>query len=211
MTQSIQIKEQHFTLHYSGAIFWEEEKILLIADVHFGKVAHFRKNGIAIPQVAAEKNIRDLNEVLDFFPVEKVFFLGDLFHSSKNTEWTLFEEWCRNCSAEITLIAGNHDIIQRRHYEVLHIQVVEEVVLAGFLFTHFPSERPGHFVFCGHVHPGIKLRGTGRQSMSLACFFQTQQQMILPAFGAFTGKHLLRPKEEDVVYAIAQESVVLIE
>lgn len=210
MTQIIKIKEQNFILHHSGAIFWEEEKILLIADVHFGKIMHFRKNGIAIPQAAADKNFQVLDEILAYFPIEKVFFLGDLFHSNKNSEWELFAAWRQTCSAEITLITGNHDVIQHSHYEALTIQVVEEVVLSQFLFTHFPSERLDHFVFCGHIHPGIKLRGTARQSISLACFFQTQHQMILPAFGAFTGKHLIRAKEADSVYVIVEESVVLI-
>ncbi len=36
----IKIHNQSFTLHHFGVIFWEEKKILLISDVHFGKVAH---------------------------------------------------------------------------------------------------------------------------------------------------------------------------
>jgi hypothetical protein len=34
--------------------------------------------------------------------------------------------------------------------------------------------------------------------------------MILPAFGEFTGKHIIKPTQEDVIYAIANEEVVLV-
>ena len=48
----IQINKNHFDLHPSGALYWEEKKTLMLADVHLGKVAHFRKNGIAVPRKA---------------------------------------------------------------------------------------------------------------------------------------------------------------
>ena len=47
---SIEINNHNFILHPSGAIFWLEKKTLFLADVHLGKVAHFRKNGIAVPR-----------------------------------------------------------------------------------------------------------------------------------------------------------------
>jgi len=31
------------------AIYWQQQKALIVADVHFGKVGHFRKAGIAVP------------------------------------------------------------------------------------------------------------------------------------------------------------------
>ena len=49
---SIEIYNHNFILHPSGAIFWLEKKTLFLADVHLGKVAHFRKNGIAVPRKA---------------------------------------------------------------------------------------------------------------------------------------------------------------
>lgn len=209
MTQQLEIGHQKFVLHYSGAAYWENQKILLIADVHLGKVMHFRKNGIAVPEAALTKNFEELKNVLTFFEPEKVFFLGDLFHSGQNSEWALFEDWCGKCKAQITLIAGNHDIIQQKHYDRIGVFVVNEIIMEDFLLTHIPCERPGYFIISGHVHPGIKLKGTGRQFLNLPCFLKTNKQFILPAFGAFTGKHILYPREEDVVYIIANKEVML--
>lgn len=92
----IQIQNQNFILHSSGALFWEEKKTIIISDVHLGKITHFRKHGIAIPQNAVSENFRKITEVLDYFLPETIIFLGDLFHSAKNAEWNLFEKWISN-------------------------------------------------------------------------------------------------------------------
>ena len=210
MTIKIQISGNTFILHPTGAAFWEEKRALLISDVHLGKIAHFRKHGVAVPEKAATRNFEQLDVAMAFFGPETVIFLGDLFHSELNNEWQLFEDWILRTSAEIVLIAGNHDIIDRRHYERIGVKVFEELEVDGFRFTHKPSEKSGFFNFCGHIHPGIRIFGSGRQSLRLPCFFHRENQMILPAFGEFTGNYFMIPAETDVVYAVTREEVVLI-
>ena len=117
MTLETNINGQLFTMHSSGALFWNEKNMLLIADVHLGKVTHFRKNGFAIPNDALYKNFEKLVQVVDFFNPSTILFLGDLFHSLKNNEWDLFVKWSKECTCEIILIAGNHDIIDAKNYE----------------------------------------------------------------------------------------------
>ncbi|AWA28876.1 metallophosphoesterase [Flavobacterium magnum] len=208
MTQDISILGHTFTLHPSAAVFWKERSTLLISDVHLGKVSHFRKHGVAVPENAVAANFHRLDAVLTHFEPETVIFLGDLFHSKKNREWELFDGWVQSAEARIVLVAGNHDIIAQRHYDDLGILVVKELVSDGFLLTHHPEERDGLFTFCGHIHPAIELRGIGRQFIKLPCFFRKENQMILPAFGEFTGTYVLMPENEDCVYAIAQDRIV---
>jgi len=210
MTITIKIKSHTFILHPSGALFWEERKALLISDVHLGKVSHFRKHGVAIPNSAVSKNFQRLTSVVDYFDPERILFLGDLFHSSKNSEWHLFVEWSDCCVAEIILIAGNHDVIAKENYDGIDVKVFKELEIDGFLLTHHPTEREGFFNFSGHIHPGVELRGFGGQSLRLPCFFQKENQMILPAFGEFTGKYIMVPEGDDRVYAVTKEEVILI-
>ena len=207
---TITINKQTFILHPSGALFWEDQHMLLIADVHLGKVAHFRKHGVAVPQAAIATNFERLTSVVEHFKPQSLIFLGDLFHSSKNNEWPLFVEWADCCVAEIILVAGNHDIIATENYETIDVRVVEDVEIEGFLLTHHPEESETAFNFCGHIHPGIALRGIGRQALNLPCFFQKANQMILPAFGEFTGKYVLAPEGNDLVYACTKDEVVLV-
>jgi hypothetical protein len=66
MTLPITINDQYFVLHQSGAIFWVRENVLMISDVHLGKVAHFRKHGFAIPHEAIHENFERLDNVVRF-------------------------------------------------------------------------------------------------------------------------------------------------
>jgi DNA ligase-associated metallophosphoesterase len=207
---TITINNQNFILHQFGAMYWEEKNILLISDVHFGKVAHFRKHGMAIPNEAIFENFLRLNFAINFFKPNKIIFLGDLFHSSINIEWELFANWTASIAQEIILIEGNHDIIAKYHYEDLNIKIYSELVVDDFILTHHPMENNEFFNFCGHIHPGIKLKGSGRQFLNLPCFFRKPNQMILPAFGEFTGNFYLNPTKKDLVYAITKEEVFLI-
>jgi uncharacterized protein len=208
MTQTISIHNNTFILHPSAAIFWQEKNTLLISDVHLGKVSHFRKHGLAIPESAVSTNFKRLDDILHLFSPGTVIFMGDLFHSKKNREWELFDGWVKSAEAKIILIAGNHDVISQRHYDALGISVLEEIIAAGFLLTHHPEEREGVFNICGHIHPAIELRGIGKQFMKLPCFFQKENQLILPAFGEFTGTYVLVPETDDCVYAIAKDKIV---
>src|SRR5690606_41124721 len=117
MIQNITINNNKFKLHPSGAIFWDEKEMLLIADVHLGKVAHFRKHGAPIPANVAFKNLEKLTEIANQFEPKSICFLGDLFHSKINEEWLDFEKWVEYIKAEVILISGNHDIIPEYLYE----------------------------------------------------------------------------------------------
>ena len=207
MVQPLKIRHQHFIMHPSGVLFWKEKSMLLISDVHLGKISHFRKFGAAVPQAAVLKNFDTMNEAINFFQPEIIVFMGDLFHSSLNKEWVLFEKWVSTVISEIILVAGNHDIISPLKYENLGIRVVSEIQLDGFLLTHHPVEREGFFNFSGHIHPAVRLQGMGRQSVRLSCFFKSEHQMILPAFGTFTGTHVLKPQADNEVYALTEDEV----
>ena len=89
---SIEINNHNFILHPSGAIFWLEKKTLFLADVHLGKVAHFRKNGIAVPRQAEGLFYEKITKLLNDFTPTRIIFLGDLFHSEQNNEWYLLKK-----------------------------------------------------------------------------------------------------------------------
>lgn len=208
MTQTIHFNDQEFILHPLGGMFWVEKSLLLISDVHLGKVNHFRKFGAAVPRQAIHKNFLLLDKIVADFSPFQICFLGDLFHSSLNKEWELFENWVAKTPAEIILVSGNHDIISPLLFEKLNIEIYQEWILDDFLLTHHPEERENLFNFCGHIHPAIKLKGFGRQNLRLSCFFKSKNQLILPAFGEFTGTYTLKPTKKDEVYVIVEDEVV---
>ena len=60
----------------------------------------------------------------------------------------------------------------------------------------------------GHIHPAIRLKGKGKQSIQLPCFVFREHNAILPAFGSFTGTATIQAKPGDQVYAIADKQVI---
>ncbi len=210
MTQTLRIRDQNLILHPSGGLYLEEHTLLIISDVHLGKISHFRKYGAAVPAMAIQRNFELLDEIVNFFRPQKICFLGDLFHSHLNCEWVYFEDWVIKTAVQFTLVSGNHDIISPLRYESLGITVSPQLVQSGFLLTHYPNELSDLFNISGHVHPAVRLSGSGRQSLRLPCFFKRGNQLILPAFGAFTGTHLMEVESDDEVFAIADASVIKI-
>ncbi len=193
------------------ALFWPGKKALLIADTHFGKITHFRKAGIAVPGTAAFENLRRFRGLLESYMPEKVYFLGDLFHSELNTEWfglkSILNAFPRTA---FYLIQGNHDILHPHSYENLNFILHTEPLKEGpLLFSHepLPDTPSGELNVCGHIHPGVRLFGAAKQSMRLPCFFFKQNQLIMPAFGEFTGLYLMKPVPGEEVYVCTGQEV----
>lgn len=193
------------------ALWLRDQKIVLIADLHLGKVNHFRRSGIPVPQKANDKNTEMLISILQQTNPNRLIFLGDLFHSHYNEEWEVLGQIRKHykaCSFE--LVVGNHDILSKVQYErhdlIMHN---DELVINNFKLTHEPliDVPDGFYNLCGHIHPAVTLRGTGRQSVTLPCFYFTKNQGILPAFGSFTGTARIVPAKEDRIYAIANNRI----
>lgn len=209
------IAGEELVLHPWKAIFWPKEDLLFIADLHLGKATHFRKSGIAVPQAIEEINIEKLTALLVDFSPKRVLFLGDLFHSDYNTNWEEFGALIKQfTSISFELVPGNHDVLDEAEYLKFSILVhPESLVIPPFYLTHHPQETfpEGYYNLVGHVHPGVRLRGAGRQSLRLPCFFFGRQQGILPAFGGFTGHMTLNPRKTDTVFVIVDDEVLEVE
>jgi len=198
-----------FSLSNDRCVFWEEEKILLLSDLHFGKTGHFRKEGIAVPQGVYKDDLQRLVTQIQFFKPQQLVIIGDMFHSHANKELDLFKKWRNDFKClPIQLVKGNHDILKNDWYKDATITVVENCLQMGsFSFVHdiaaIQNELcAARYFFSGHIHPGISIRGIGRQSIQLPCFYFSQQFAVLPAFSKFTGNHPIKPKPGESVFAI---------
>lgn len=203
--------DEELTLLPSKAVYIEKHKTLIASDIHLGKVGHFRDAGIAIPGGLAEADLITLDDIIKTLDVNELFILGDLFHSGVNYDVRLFDAWREvHHSIDINLVKGNHDIMSDQLYSNFEIRIHKKYFLWNrFLFTHKPLDdnvilNGCDYIFCGHVHPGVRLQGKARQSLSLPCFYFSEKQCILPAFGEFTGKYIIRPNGNDRVYVVAK-------
>ncbi|MBA2746203.1 MAG: ligase-associated DNA damage response endonuclease PdeM [Flavisolibacter sp.] len=207
------LHHQHLWLTGYRSIFWEEASALIISDCHFGKTGHFRKAGIAVPQQIYKEDLQRLVTVLTHFKPKQLIVVGDLFHSHSNLELEWFKNWRNEMAGlRIILVKGNHDILKANWYENAGIELVaERLKLNSFVFSHENCHvNEDEYSFCGHVHPGIMLQGTGKQSLRFPCFYFSKQYCILPAFSKFTGLAIIEPKQGEHVYAVVEDKVLKI-
>lgn len=205
--------QQTLLLLPEKALFWVEEKTLVIADIHLGKVGHFRKAGIGIPKQMEQDDLALISDLIYEYKPMKIIFLGDLFHSDMNNDWDWLVMW-RSMFKEIDmiLVLGNHDILSKKFYCDLNFSLHNTLVIEPFLFSHEPlkaiEQANDAYAICGHIHPGVTLKGGGRQLLTLPCFHFGARQAIIPAFGKFTGKVCVKSIKGDRVFAIAKNKVV---
>jgi DNA ligase-associated metallophosphoesterase len=214
---SFNLLGQNLLLLPQKAIYWQQEKALVLADVHLGKVGHFRKAGIAVPRDMEQNELGVLSDLIYEHKPAKLILLGDFFHSDMNADWDWFVLWRSQFpKLEIILIRGNHDIIDDENYHLLKIILHDELLIGPFLMLHKPLtdtelDEAGGYVFCGHIHPGISLAGKARQHITLPCFSFGAKQAVLPSFGKFTGRIGIRSNKTDRIFAIANDKVIAID
>lgn len=192
------------------AIYWADHKILLIADLHLGKVSHFRKHGIAIPPQAGLSNYHILRSLLEGLDINRVLFLGDLFHSEYNQDWEVFRAFIKPYShISFELILGNHDILGADTFETTFDAFYPKPLELGpFILSHEPLRTHDLFNIAGHIHPSFRIPGKAKQSFVLPCFFFTNNSCILPAFGAFTGTYQMNQCNYEDIFIVVEDEVL---
>jgi DNA ligase-associated metallophosphoesterase len=157
-----------------------------------------------------KEDMQRLLQLLQYFQPTQLIVVGDFFHSTANLELEFFKRWRNDINVSFKLVRGNHDILKDLWYEEANIQVIEnDLCMNGFCFTHDNLQiHPQHYTFTGHLHPGIVLHGLGKQTLRFPCFYFAHNHCILPAFGKFTGLASIQPSARDIVYAIADGSLI---
>jgi uncharacterized protein len=216
--QKFILKKQTFWLSPARCIYWEEEKALILSDLHFGKTGHFRKEGIGVPQNIFKEDLQRLFTQIQFFKPKTLLITGDMFHSHANKEIDLFLKWRNDFNAiDFHLIKGNHDVLSDKFYEDANIKITKQKLsIKNFCFTHdltsdCEDDKKIVFTFSGHIHPGIKVNGAGKQSFMLPCFYFSDTYAVLPAFSYFTGLYKVKPNKKDNVFGLVENKVIKIQ
>ncbi|HEX4329241.1 MAG TPA: ligase-associated DNA damage response endonuclease PdeM [Burkholderiales bacterium] len=210
--QSIQLAGENVVLCGDHAMVWAARRTLLVADAHFGKAAAFRARGMPVPMGTTANNLARLDALIDAHEVERVVFLGDLFHAREShapVTLTALREWReRRADLQLLLVEGNHDLNAGAPPADLRIEMVGEPYIEGpFAFCHHPKPFMDSYVLAGHLHPAYRLSGR-RESLRLPCFWLGEQVGVLPAFGDFTGTSTIARRAGDRIYAVADGRVI---
>jgi DNA ligase-associated metallophosphoesterase len=192
--------------------------LLLVADAHIGKAQSFRRLGVPVPSGTTAGTLARLDAALAASGAGHVVFLGDLLHAARGrspgTE-AAFQRWRdRHPDLALTLVRGNHD----RHagdppaaWRVRCVDAPWRLPPPGMLaLDHHPEPLPGAYVLAGHVHPAVVLGGRAHQRLRLPCFHLGADVGVLPAFGEFTGAHVVQRAPGERVAVVADGDVRLL-
>ncbi len=190
------------------ALYWPRERTLFVADVHLGKAATFRAQGVPMPRGTTATDLARLSRLIECSGATRVVVLGDLLHAKAGRVQALHDAVCTWRAAHrdiaVVLVRGNHDARAGDPPSAWNVECRENpYAMPPFLACHEPVTPPSGYALCGHVHPGVRLYGHGEETARVPCFVLGKRYAILPAFGRFTGLATVAPSPSTRIVAIA--------
>jgi uncharacterized protein len=169
----------------SGALFWEEERLLVVSDLHLEKGSSFAARGVLLPPYDTLATLGRLASVIARHDPAIVIALGDSFHDPNAHERLSAPD--RDAIAALQTrrdwiwISGNHDPALPSDLGGI---VASEVAIGPIAFRHQPTGAAGEIA--GHLHPKARV-ATRARWMERRCFASDGERAVMPAFGAYTG------------------------
>ncbi len=156
----VTIADVTFVADLSGALFWQEQRLLVVSDLHLEKGSSFARRGVLLPPYDTVATLSRLAAVIARHDPRMVIALGDSFHDRDAHERLSARD--REALAAMQArrdwiwISGNHDPALPSD---LGGVVASEVAIGPIVFRHEPTGAVGEIA--GHLHPEGPRRRTG--------------------------------------------------
>jgi len=171
----------------AGALYWPDESLLVVADLHLEKGSAFAARGVLLPPYDTAATLARLAMLIERYAPRLVIALGDSFHDgggpARMSDISRAGLKALQRGRDWLWIAGNHDPdpadnIGGRFAEIL--------ALGPLTFRHGPSPHLCDGEIAGHLHPQARIARRGR-AVSRRCFASDGKRLVMPAFGAYAG------------------------
>ena len=183
----------------SGALFWQEQSLLVVSDLHLEKGSSFATRGVLLPPYDTIATLGRLAAVVARHDPRMVIALGDSFHD-RDAHGRLSRP-DRDAIAALQArrdwiwISGNHDPALPSD---LGGSIASEVAIGPIVFRHEPTGAIGEIA--GHLHPKARV-ATRARWMERRCFASDGERAVMPAFGAYTGGLSIRDDAFSKIFA----------
>ncbi|GGD45565.1 ligase-associated DNA damage response endonuclease PdeM [Sinisalibacter lacisalsi] len=170
----------------SGALFWGDEGLLCVSDLHLGRSERFARNaGALLPPYETRDTLTRLEADIEATGANCIVCLGDSFDDAAAAKGLDAEarNWLTRLMAgrDWVWIEGNHDPgpldLGGTHRAELH---------RGLLTFRHIAEPGALGEISGHYHPKARLSAGGRGG-ARPCLLVDHARAILPAYGTYTG------------------------
>jgi DNA ligase-associated metallophosphoesterase len=181
----VMVADVTFVADLSGALFWQEQRVLVVSDLHLEKGSSFAARGVLLPPYDTVATLGRLAAVVARHDPRMVIALGDSFHDRDAHERLSAPDREALTAMQVRRdwiwISGNHDPALPSD---LGGVVASEVAIGSIMFRHEPTGAIGEIA--GHLHPKARVATRGR-AMERRCFASDGERAVMPAFGAYTG------------------------
>jgi uncharacterized protein len=171
----------------AGALYWPDEKMLIVADLHLEKGSAFAARGVLLPPYDTASTLAHLARLIERYAPQCVIALGDSFHDgggpARMSDADCVSLMALQVRRDWLWITGNHDPLPPNG---VGGRSAEVLALGPFIFRHEPSSDPCDGEIAGHLHPLARVARRGR-AVSRRCFASDGKRLVMPAFGAYTG------------------------
>jgi DNA ligase-associated metallophosphoesterase len=173
--------------HPYGALYWDAERTLIVADLHLEKGAVSAARGALLPPYDTRATLQRLALLIEAFQPRRIAALGDSFHTSRSAAELAGEDRamlaCLQKGREWYWISGNHDPDLPPSVGGV---ICTALTISGVTLRHEPKPELPSAEIAGHLHPCARIvqRGT---ALRRKCFATDGRRLVMPAFGAYTG------------------------
>lgn len=201
MTGALAVSGITFEADCAGTLYWPEEGLLAVADLHFEKGSSYARRGMLLPPYDTAETLAALRTLIARHAPRIVVALGDSFHDNGGPTRLSSED--RATLTELQRgrdwiwIAGNHDAAPEGDIGGVFAQTLS---IGPITFRHIPEGSEGEIA--GHLHPSARVRVRGH-SIVRPCFAADATRMVMPAFGAYTGGLSIRDRAFAAVFGAA--------
>jgi DNA ligase-associated metallophosphoesterase len=175
------------TADLAGALYWPDERLLVVSDLHLEKGSSFAARGVLLPPYDTAATLERLAGILSRHDVRTVVSLGDNFHDPGGPARLANADRVRLTALQHgrdwIWIAGNHDPDPADH---IGGTFAKALALGPLVFRHEPAPDASLGEIAGHLHPVARITRRGN-TLTRRCFVSDGARLVMPAFGAYTG------------------------
>ena len=184
-TRTLDVAGASFVVDLSGALFWSDERLLVVSDLHLEKGSSFAMRGVLLPPFDTVATLSRLASAIARHDPRTVIALGDSFHDRSAHERLSPQDRdavsALQSGRDWIWISGNHDGVLPRDIGGV---VAGEIAIGPITFRHEPTGAAGEIA--GHLHPKARVATRGR-AVERRCFAADAERVVMPAFGAYAG------------------------
>ena len=171
----------------AGALYWPDEQLIVVADLHLEKGSAFARRGVLLPPYDTATTLARLARLIERYRPRVVIALGDSFHDgggpARMNAGDRATLKALQRGSEWIWIVGNHDPDLPAE---IGGRVADVLAIGPLTFRHEPSEQAADGEIAGHLHPLARVAQRGR-AVSRRCFAGNGRRLVMPAFGAYAG------------------------